>query len=122
MGYELHIERRAPDGSRLAIAVSEWRAAVERTNGARIAEGDHQTTNPRTGEVIVLRNTGGDAEVYFPADAAWRRVFRWSRSGRVSFKATPDFEESASDLRRVAIDLAGRLGALLVGDEGEIYE
>jgi len=122
MAYEIHIARRDPDGQILPIALSEWRAAAQQTPGVRVAKGDSEITNPRTGEIIRLRNAGGDAEVFFPVDAAWLRVFCWSPSGRVSFRAPRDFDLPTSLIRRVAAELARALGGSLVGDEGEIYD
>jgi hypothetical protein len=66
MAYEIHIERRAPEGQILPIALSEWRAVVQQTQNVRMAEGDLEITNPKTGEIIRLRNAGGDAEAFFP--------------------------------------------------------
>ena len=122
MAYEIHIERRGANAQRLPIALSEWRAVVERTDDVRMAEGDFQTTNPKTGEVIGIRNSGGDAEMFFSDKAAWLRAFRWSPSGRISFRAPRDFEVPTSAIRQAAIVLARGPGALHVGDEGEIYD
>jgi hypothetical protein len=87
MAYEIHIERRGADSQRFPIVLSEWRAVVERTDGVRVAEGNVQMTIPKTGKVIRLRNDRGDAEVLFTDNAEWRRAFRWSPSGRISFRA-----------------------------------
>jgi hypothetical protein len=115
MGYSIHIERDSP------IALSDWCAAVQRTAGVRLADGDLEIADPRAGKIIRLPNLGGDAEMFFPAEARWQRVFYW-RSGRISFKASFDFVEPGSDIRRLAAELARALGASLVGDEGEIYD
>ena len=56
----------APEGKILPIALSEWRAVVQQTHNVRMAEGDFEITNPKTGEIIRLRNAGGDAEAFFP--------------------------------------------------------
>jgi hypothetical protein len=122
MAYEIHIERRAPDARHLPIDLLEWRAVVAKAAGVRMAEGDFEISNPATGEVIRLRNSGGDAEVFFPGDALWRRVFRWSSPGRISFRAPRDFGAPASIIGRLALELARDLDALVVGDEGEIYD
>ena len=121
MAYEIHIARRAPEGQILPIALSEWRAVVQQTQNVRMAEGDLEITNPKTAEIIRLRNAGGDAEAFFPAKAKWLRMFRWSPSGRISFRAPPDFYLPNSGIRRLVAELAHALGASLVGDEGEIY-
>jgi hypothetical protein len=75
MAYEIHIERPSADEEPSPIALSEWRAAVARTDGVRMADGDYHITNPKTGERITLRNAGGDAEVFFPDNGAWLRAF-----------------------------------------------
>jgi hypothetical protein len=121
MGYAIHITRRNLSGETLPIALSEWRAVVQRTTGVRMANGDFQAKNPKTAEVVRIRNVGGDAEVFFPADSMWRRVFHWSPSGHISFRAPSDFEQSTSIIRRLAAALARDLNASLIGDEGEIY-
>jgi hypothetical protein len=122
VAYGIHIKRCASDGEILPIALSEWQAAVRQTPNVRMAEGDFELTNPKTGEIIRLRNDGGDAEVFFPANAAWLRVFRWSPDGRVSFNARGDFDLPTSPIRRLAAELARVLGGSLIGDEGEKYD
>ena len=121
MAYEIHIERRGANAQRLPIALSEWRAVVERTDDVRMAEGDFQTINPKTGEDIRFRNGGGDAEVFSPDNGEWLRAFCWLPSGRISFRAPRDFEAPTSAIRQAAAVLARGLDALVVGDEGEIY-
>jgi hypothetical protein len=122
MAYEIHIARRHLDGQILPIALSEWRAAVQHTPGVRMAKGDYEITNPKTREIIGLRNAGGDAEAFFSAKAEWLRVFRWSPSGRVSFRPPGDFDLPTSSIRHLAAELARALGASLIGDEGEVYD
>lgn len=87
-----------------------------------MADGDFKASNPKTGEIITLRNTGGDAEVFFPKNAEWLRLFLWTPPGQVSFRAPRDFELPTSDIRQLASKLAHALEASLIGDEGEIYE
>jgi hypothetical protein len=122
MAYAIHIARRTLEGQILPIALSEWRAVVQQNQNVRMAEGDFEITNPKTGEIIRLRNAGGDAEAFFPARDEWLRVFRWSPFGRISFTASRDFDLPTSVIRRLAADLAHALGASLVGDEGETYD
>jgi hypothetical protein len=121
MAYGIHIMRRAPDDQILPIALSEWRTVVQQTQNVRMAEGDFEISNPTTGDIITLRNAGGDAEAFFSATSEWLRIFRWSPSGRISFGAPRDFDLPTSGIRRLAAELAHALGASLVGDEGEIY-
>ena len=120
MAYEIHITRRAPDA--LPIALSEWCAAVQQTPGVRMANGDYEIANPKTGETIRLRNAGGDAEVFFSVEGNWLRVFRWSPPGDVSFSAPRDFDLPSCGIRCLAAELARALGASLIGDEGEVYD
>jgi hypothetical protein len=122
MAYAIHIKRRGADEQLSPITLSEWRAAVSHVDGVRIADGDNHITNPKTGERITLRNAGGDAEVLFPDDGAWRRAFRWSPQGSISFRAPRDFLAPTCFIRRLAAELARELDARLIGDEGEIYD
>src|SRR3954469_24640377 len=116
MANEIHIERR----DRVPISLDEWRAAVERTEGVRMADGDNVIVNLKTKETIRIRNLGGDAEAYFPAASAWERVFYWRSSGRMSFNAPRDFDAPDCVTRNVARALARELGAVLAGNEGEL--
>jgi hypothetical protein len=122
MAYEIHITRRAPDAQILPIALSEWCAAVQQTPGVRMANGDYEIANPKSGETIRLRNAGGDAEAFFSTDANWLRVFRWSPRGDVSFRAPRDFDLPTCEIRSLPAELARALGESLIRDEGEIYD
>ena len=121
MGYEIHIERRDGDEQRLPIALKEWQNAVGATDGVRMAQGDSHVVNPRTGEIVTSPNSGGDAEMLFAANGEWVRVFHWHPPGRASFRATAAFDDENSDISRIARELAARLSAVLIGDDGEIY-
>jgi len=121
MAYEIHISRLGADGRSVPIAPSEWGSAVERTPNVRLAGGAPEIANPKTGEVVRTGNTGGDAEVLLSGSGQWRRVFRWSQRGTISFRAPDDFNRPDCEIRRVAAQLARTLGARLVGDEGETY-
>src|SRR5215831_14286595 len=109
MAYAIHITRRGPEGQVVPIALSEWRAVVQQIPNVRLAEGDYNITNPKTGDIITLRNAGGDAEALFSPTAEWLRVFRWSPSGRISFNAPSDFDLPTSAIRRLAAELAHAL-------------
>ena len=129
MSYSLHISRVNDagesfddDGNNLSpISLSEWKKAIENTPGVRLASGDGVVMNPHTRETISIPNSGGDAEVYYPAKAEWMRVYSWF-DGDISFKGVPSFEESADPLRTTARLLAAALDARIVGDEGEFYD
>lgn len=114
MGYDLHIER----DNGLPIALSEWRAAVESTDGVRLdAAATHTFTNPKTGAVLSIGASDGDTEVLFP-DGAWHAVFRWCGESAVY---SARFETS-HPVWRAAVALATRLGARIRGDEGQAYD
>src|SRR5262245_11477107 len=124
MGYDLHIERtrKLPDSEPTPISIEEWRAAIAATEGVRLFAGDfHGVRNPwKTGEYLGVRANDGDAEVFFPDEEQWYCVFYW-RDGSAKFKAsfTPG---DSSPAWTSAVVLASRLGALIRGDNGEIYD
>ena len=118
MAYDLHIERT---GER-PIALSEWRTAVEATEGVRLsAASAHTITNPKTGEVISIGAREGDAEVLFSDTGQWRLVFRW-RGKSAAFTARFNPTQTTHPAWRAAVTLATRLGAVIRGDEGEVYD
>jgi hypothetical protein len=116
MAYDLHIERVSP------IALSEWRAAVETTEGVRVLAATANTiTNPRTGQVISMGARDGDTEVLFPDTSEWRSVFRWCGKS-AAFAARFDPTDTSHPIWQAAVALASQLGAVIRGDEGEIYD
>ena len=118
MAYDLHIER--VDES--PIALSEWQAAVEATEGVRLCSAAaHTITNPKTGEVISMGAREGDAEVFFPDSGKWHSVFRW-RGESAIFAARFDPTETSHPAWKAAVALAAPLRAVIRGDEGEIYD
>jgi len=117
MAYDLHIER----ADERPIALSEWRGAVEATEGVRLfAAAAHTITNPKTGEVISIGARDGDAEVLFPG-GEWHSVFRWRGESAV-FAARFDPTETSHPVWRAAVSLATHLGAVIRGDEGDAYD
>jgi len=117
MAYDLHIERHGGQ----PIAFTEWRTAVDSTDGVRLfAAAAHTITNPKTGEVISMGARDGDAEVLFPG-GEWHSVFRW-RGEAAAFTARFDPTETSHPVWRAAVGLATRLGAVIRGDEGELYD
>jgi hypothetical protein len=117
MAYDLHIER-ADESS---IALVDWRAAIETSEGERLFAAAAQTiTNPKTGEVISIDAREGDVEVLFPG-GEWVSVFRW-RGESAAFTARFDPTETSHPAWRAAVALATHLGAVIRGDEGEIYD
>lgn len=121
MAYSIHIERQNEAGQREPIEIVAWTEAVIATNGVRLANGDVSASNPVTHESVVIKREGANADLYDDQLNAWLPVFRWTNRGSVSFDASPDFDDATSRLRAIAGELASKLEARLVGDEGEFY-
>jgi hypothetical protein len=123
MAYMIHItSSRKRWGLTRKIPLKHWIAAVNRIDGVRLAEGDYSIQLPETGQTFVLRNNGGDAELYIPHADEWRRVFRWDEES-IQFVGTEEFgADPGCQLRSIARALAAELGAELRGDDGEIYD
>jgi hypothetical protein len=118
VGYDIHIRHVVG-----TITLPEWRDAVEATDGVRLCSGDTRITNPKTGEVTTIANSGGDTEFFLAEKSKWIRAFRWRPSvGDICFRLTPEFNNPSSALRSTARQLALRLGAHLIGDGGEAYD
>jgi hypothetical protein len=115
LAYSVYIERETGE-----ISLAEWHSAVEQTDGVRLAEGDLEIVNPKTGDIISIGNSGGDAEVYFPEGQEWCRVFAWHES-RASFEGLPSFSEMGDPVRIAAMALAKLLKAQIRGESGEVY-
>ena len=123
MAYMIHITRDV-DGleSVQDIPIEDWVNAVSRIDGVRLAEGDYSVRLPETGQVFVMLNNGGDAELHIPQTGEWRRVFRWDAEG-IQFVGTEEFRsDPACQLRSVARALAGTLGAVMRGEDGRIFD
>ena len=124
MGYDLHIERPNRD-----ISSDERSSAVSQTHGVRITTNDAVGFNPTTGEEIRVRCAPGDTEVLVKTGGLlglgqnqnWHRAFRFPH-GRATFRATESVESPKDSIHLAAARLASRLGASIVGDEGEIYD
>jgi len=118
MAYCLHIERE----KRLPIQLAEWQAAVEKTEGVRISYVAARTgINPQTGEVLRMQANDGDAEVYFPDEHEWQSIFRWNGKSAI-FAARFDTTDTSHPIWKSAAELATHLGAVIRGDEGEVYD
>ena len=113
VSYTIYIEREPP------ITLAEWIDLARARAYLRLREEDHSLQNPRTGEVITIGRIEGETELR--VGDTWVPCFRWRRSGTIAFDAPRDFDESASPVRRVALELARSLNARLVGQEGEEY-
>jgi len=124
MAYDLHIERTGdnPDSDPTPIPLADWSAAVAATEGVRLfAAQAHTITNPKTGELISIPTREGDAEVFFPDSGQWHSVFRW-RGDSAVFARRFDPGDASHPVLAAAVALASRLGAVIRGDEGEIYD
>lgn len=121
VAYSIHIVRHDKAGNPEPIEVREWVVAVSTLDSVRLASSDVTASNPVSGENIVIKSDGADAELYDEQQNAWLPVFRWSKRGSVSFNVPSDFDEVTSRVRMVAGELARNLSAELVGDEGEFY-
>jgi hypothetical protein len=122
MAYMIHITRNPEwDEDGPAITLAEWQSAVAAMDGVRLAEGDYSVRLPETGQTFVLRNNGGDADLHHPHVNEWRRTFRFDAES-IQFRGPEDFDNPANHLRQVACRLAAALGAVVCGDDGEIYD
>ncbi len=122
MTNEIHIEREGAGGLRAWIPLEEWCEQVRRSKGIRIAEDHHPSRSEATGRVVSFGESAGDAEVWFHAESAWRRIFRWDPAGFIAFRAPDDFHDARSPVRATATEMAQRLRAFIIGDGGEIFE
>lgn len=114
MAYELRIERDPP------IEEEEWQSAVRSHPWLRCGRADSVTANPVTGERIAVPGSKSDAQI--EVAGTWLTVFHW-RHGRVTFNArTVDVTDASDRGARAAFELANALGAVIRGDEGEIYD
>ena len=112
---------RGPEEEPTPISLEEWQAAIAVTEGVRlIAAHSHSVTNPKTGEVITIPIREGDAEVFVPKHNAWSPVFRW-RGGSAVFVGRVQPGDKLDPIWIAAVALASRLGAVIRGDNGEIY-
>lgn len=117
MAYQIHIV----PGEKFH-GEEAWRLAVEATDGVRLANSDENVaTNPKTGEEIRIGGSCSDAEIYFPDEDEWHRALHW-RGGRASINARFEIGDEDDPAWMAVKHLAERLGATVMGDEGEIYE
>lgn len=124
MAYEFHIERLPlNDECELTpIGLEDWKAALSATEGVRLCSpGANTITNPKTGDIISIPRRDGDAEVCFPDEQAWCPVFRWFE-GAAHVNAKFDPGDLSHPVWAAVTALASRLGAVVRGDHGEIYD
>ena len=113
MAYELHIERSHP------IKVDEWLAAVETIDGVKIDGSDSVVTNPHTGKEVRIPGSPETAALWFSEFGEWIKVF-YFRRGRIIFNAN-NWDNPKSPVREKAFELARKLNAEIIGDNGEKY-
>jgi len=113
---------REPDSDPIPISLADWKDALSRSEGVRLL-GDREvrTTNPTTGEVISIPVRDGDAEVFWADEDQWRPAFSWRR-GSIKFSGHLEPGDRAHPVWAAAVLLATRLGAVIRGDEGEVYD
>jgi hypothetical protein len=119
MGYDVHIERVPcqDDTEPPTITLEEWTAFVERDPDMQMTP-SLEVVNPMTGEVIRWRSEGmatwiGSSEV---DDPQLTMVLRLVAGSLVTRFPCGDDER----IRKLHA-IANALGALVRGDEGEIY-
>lgn len=119
MTRTLHIQREMPDGEPRPITLAEWKEAVERVDGARLAEGDACAVNPLTRDRIVIPNRGGDVEIFRDDCRCWLRALWWTPAGTVRF-AAPD--GNGDPVAEIAHALAKELGARVLDDQNRVFD
>jgi len=122
MAYTLKIERADDE----LITLEEWERAVELTEGVRLcAHEQHTTTVPKSGAVLSMNASPGDAEIYDDESQRWHFCFRMSHgaiesNARVVYRALDG--DLSDPLWLVVRKLADQLNADIIGEEGEIYD
>ena len=123
MAYEIHIQRIATSdgtGADSSLTLDEWKSFVESTESLRFTSKAVSVTNPATNKKIWALPKGyGNAEMLIENE--WLPVFRW-RGGTISFNGRPSFEDRADPVRKIVAQIAMKLGAVVVGDDGENYD
>ena len=112
MAYTIRIQREKP------ISQDDWKKAVVSTEGVRLHASEYSAANPKTGVVVSIPGTEESAEICI--DGTWYPGFHWFE-GSISFKAST-IADPESVLGRIARELASKLNARLVGDDGEEYQ
>jgi len=110
------------EGEPTPIPLDEWKAALSSTEGVRLCPpGANRIANPKTGQVISIPRRDGDADVYFSDERVWYPVFRWF-NGAAHVNARFEPGDSSHPVWVAAVALATRLGAVIRGDDGEVYD
>jgi|GEM_PF-1074229 len=125
MGYNLHIER--PD--EVGITDSEWESAIESIPTLRLATSDVVGQNPNDGLTITIKKNDLDVELFYESKGflgfgkkkEWIYTFTFDE-GTATFTPPIDIENKEDPVMVAARQLATKLKAKMVGDEGEEYE
>ena len=123
MAYELHLERIIADkhGQPTPIPLEDWCAAVAETSGVRLYPNERYSFTTNDGAVISYLAKKGDTEVFFADSKQWRSVFRW-QDGSVIVAGGFLPGDTSHPVWTAATTLAAQLGAVVRGDEGEVYD
>ncbi|HCE3715988.1 hypothetical protein [Vibrio parahaemolyticus] len=123
MAYSLHIEREE------VIALEEWVTAIDSIDGLRIASGNSEILNSSTGEEIAIQGNPGDVSIRYVTKGflglgervSWEKAIYFN-SGRAQFKFVEGIEQPHHPVHIAVVQIAKKLGASIVGDEGEVYD
>ncbi|MFW1261790.1 hypothetical protein ACEV74_22600 [Vibrio parahaemolyticus] len=123
MAYTLHIEREK------TIDLEEWVNVIDSIDGLRIDANNREILNPNTGEIITIQGESGDVSIRnvtkgflgFGKQVSWDKAILFN-SGRAQFKFVDGIEQSHHPVHIAVAKIAKELGALIVGDEGEVYD
>jgi len=124
MAYALHIERDP------TISLEEWREVISSIDGIKIDNSEFEAINPKTGQVISIGSSkGGDVAILFESkgflgfgkNQTWEKCISFV-NGKGSFNAKGDIENSSNPLHRAVAEIAAKLSAKIIGDEGEEYK
>ncbi len=113
MGYDIHITRASEwsESEKTPIAVDAWKKVIAEDKSF-VATNAAVATNPKTGEEI--RVPGAAMAIWTDSKTGKQAHFDY-RQGRITVK-NPD-EAMIAKMK----DVAKKLGARVVGDEGEEY-
>lgn len=115
---------RDPETGRLTspISLEEWKQAIQGLPSVRLCMGDIRVENPRSGEVVTMKNLGGDAEYHSNALGGWQRAFQWSPSGQVHLNVGAFLNRKAQIDISIPQEIARRLGAKIYEEGDAVVE
>lgn len=116
MAYSLYIERSEP------ITIDEWLAVAKTVDNLNVIQvsGDRIGTNPVTGAKIRIPGAPRETVILRSSELEeWIKPFHfWN--GRILIKPV-DWDNPKSTVRVKAFELARKLSAEIIGDQGEKY-